>query len=99
MQQNERFRYLGSIIQNDGEIDNDVISRIQAGRVKWRNASGVLCDRKIPSKIKDKFYKTVVRPAMVYGAECWPAKKKHTNKINVAKNEDVKVDVWIYTKG
>ncbi|PKA59726.1 isoleucyl-tRNA synthetase [Apostasia shenzhenica] len=21
---------------------------------------------------------------MIYGAECWPAKKKHTNKINVA---------------
>ncbi|PKA63692.1 hypothetical protein AXF42_Ash016976 [Apostasia shenzhenica] len=84
VKKSERFRYLGSIIQNDGEIDNDVISRIQAGWVKWRNASGVLCDRKISSKIKGKFYKTVVRPAMIYGAECWPAKKKHTNKINVA---------------
>ncbi|PKA52309.1 integrator complex subunit 11 [Apostasia shenzhenica] len=83
VKKSERFRYLGSIIQNDGEIDNDVISRIQAGWVKWRNASGVLCDRKISSKIKGKFYKNIVRQAMIYGAECWPAKKKHTNKINV----------------
>ncbi|PKA47146.1 ubiquitin-protein ligase E3 C [Apostasia shenzhenica] len=31
VKKSERFRYLGSIIQNDDEIDNDVISRIQAG--------------------------------------------------------------------
>ncbi|PKA57031.1 hypothetical protein AXF42_Ash002335 [Apostasia shenzhenica] len=83
VKKSERFRYLGLIIQNNGEINNDVISRIQAGWVKWRNASSVLCDRKISSKIKGKFYKTIVRPAMIYGAECWHAKTKHTNKINV----------------
>ncbi|PKA63279.1 ubiquitin-protein ligase E3 C [Apostasia shenzhenica] len=70
VKKSERFRYLGSIIQNDGEIDNDVISRIQAGWVKWRNASDVLSDRKISSKIKGKFYKTVVKLAMIYDAEC-----------------------------
>ncbi|PKA57161.1 ataxia telangiectasia mutated family protein [Apostasia shenzhenica] len=84
VKKSERFRYLGSIIQNDDEIDNDVISRIQAGWVKWRNAFGVLCDRKSPSRIKGKFCKTVVRSVMIYGAECLPAKKKHTNKINIA---------------
>ncbi|PKA53114.1 ubiquitin-protein ligase E3 C [Apostasia shenzhenica] len=52
VKKSEHFRYLRSIIQNDGEIDNDIISRIQAGWVKWRNASGVLCDRKISSRIK-----------------------------------------------
>ena len=31
IKKSERFRYLGSIVQNDGEIDGDVISRIQVG--------------------------------------------------------------------
>ncbi|KAL0906290.1 hypothetical protein M5K25_024773 [Dendrobium thyrsiflorum] len=79
-----RFRYLGSIIQSDGEIDGDIISRIQVGWLKWRNASGLLCDRKAPLKLKGKFYKTVVRPAMLYGAECWPLKEKHNIKLSVA---------------
>jgi len=30
-----RFRYLGSIVQSDGEIDGDIISRIQVGWLKW----------------------------------------------------------------
>ncbi|MDE1716381.1 hypothetical protein PWG14_28335, partial [Chromobacterium amazonense] len=79
----ERFRYLGSIVQNDGEIDGDVISRIQVGWLKWRNASGLLCDRKVSLKLKGKFYKMVVRPAMTYGAECWPIKEKHKTKLSV----------------
>ncbi|KAH0435157.1 hypothetical protein IEQ34_026682 [Dendrobium chrysotoxum] len=79
-----RFRYLGSIVQSDGEIDGDVISRIQVGWLKWRNASGLLCDRKVPLKLKGKFYKMVVKPAMLYGAECWPLKEKHNTKLCVA---------------
>ena len=79
-----RFRYLGSIVQSDGEIDGDIINRIQVGWLKWRNASGLLCDRKVPLKLKGKFYKMVVRPAMLYGAECWPLKEKHNTKLSVA---------------
>ena len=50
------FRYLGSIIQSNGEIDRDVTHMIQAGWMKWRNVSGVICDRKISNKLKWKFY-------------------------------------------
>ena len=38
------FRYLGSIICEDGEIDGDVEHRIKVGWLKWRLAFGVLCD-------------------------------------------------------
>ncbi|KAK9126210.1 hypothetical protein Scep_015056 [Stephania cephalantha] len=34
------FRYLGSIIQNDGNIEYDVTHRIQAGWKKWRVQQG-----------------------------------------------------------
>ena len=64
----ECFKYLGSVFQSDGGIDRDIEHRIQAGWQKWRCASGVLCDKKVPLKLKGKFYKTVVRPALLYGA-------------------------------
>ncbi|KAI0494972.1 hypothetical protein KFK09_025118 [Dendrobium nobile] len=68
----------------EGVEDEDIISRIQVGWLKWRNASGLLCDRNVPLKLKGKFYKMVVRPAMLYGAECWPLKEKHNTKLSVA---------------
>ena len=36
----------------------------------------MMCDRNIPTKLKDKVYKTAIKPAMVYGAECWAVRKK-----------------------
>jgi hypothetical protein len=70
----DTFRYLGSMLQRDGDIDADVSHRIKAGWIKWRQASGVLCDKRVPQKLKGKFYRTVIRPTMLYGAECWPTK-------------------------
>ena len=61
---------MGSIIQQEGEIGEDVNHRVQAEWVKWRSASGVLHDRRIPLKLKKKFYKTAIRPAILYGTEC-----------------------------
>ncbi|KAG5575703.1 hypothetical protein H5410_055837 [Solanum commersonii] len=52
--------------------------------MKWRLASGVLCDKKIPPKLKGKFYRVVVRSALLYGAKCWPVKNSHVQKMHVA---------------
>ncbi|KAG2582388.1 hypothetical protein PVAP13_6KG108005 [Panicum virgatum] len=63
----DTFRYLGSMLQRDGDIDEDVSHRIKAGWMKWRQASGILCDKKVPQKLKGKFYRTAIRPAMLLG--------------------------------
>ena len=71
-------------MQGSGEIDEDVTHRIGAGWMKWRLASGVLCDKKVPPQLKGKFYKVVVRPAMLYGAEFCPVKVSHVQKMKVS---------------
>jgi len=78
------FKYLGSIVQNDGEIEADVSHRIQAGWLKWRRASCVLCDKKVQLKLKRKFYRTAVRSSMLFGTECWAPKSQHENQVSVA---------------
>jgi hypothetical protein len=82
---NDIFWYLGSILQSEGEIDEDVSHRIRVGWVKWRQASGVLCDKKVPNKLRSKFYMTTIRPAMIYDADCWATKEQHVQKMSVAK--------------
>jgi hypothetical protein len=66
----DTFYYLGSMLQKGGDIDEDLSHRIKAGWLKCRQASGVLCDPRVPLNLKGKFYRTVIRPAMLYGAEC-----------------------------
>nr|XP_033512780.1 uncharacterized protein LOC108945535 [Nicotiana tomentosiformis] len=78
------FNYLGSVIQGDGEIDEDVAHCIGVGWMKWRLASGVLHDKKVPLELKGKFYRAMVRTAMLYGAECWSVKNSHIQKMKVA---------------
>ncbi|XP_070034932.1 uncharacterized protein [Nicotiana tomentosiformis] len=77
------FKYLGSIIQGNGEIDEDVAHHIGVGCMNWSLASGVLCGRNVPLRLKGKFYRVVVRPAMLYGAECWPVKNSYVQKMRV----------------
>ncbi|CAH2268391.1 jg15845 [Pararge aegeria aegeria] len=36
----------------------------------------------MPLKIKGKLYKTAIRPAILYGTECWAATKKHSTKLH-----------------
>ncbi|KAF3638257.1 putative arabinogalactan peptide 20-like [Capsicum annuum] len=70
-------------LEGGGEIKENVSKRIGAGWMKWRLASGVLCDRKVPFKLKGKFYRVAVHPAMLYGAECWPVKNFHIQRLKV----------------
>ena len=72
------------MLQRDGDIDADVNHRIKAGWIKWRQASDILCDKRVPQKLKDKFYRTTIRLTMLYGAECWPTKIRHVQQLSVA---------------
>ena len=52
--------------------------------MNWKRMTGVLCDKKMSLRIKGKVYKSVVRPAMMYGAETWALKKIHEKRFEVA---------------
>nr|XP_009758201.1 PREDICTED: uncharacterized protein LOC104210926 [Nicotiana sylvestris] len=68
----------------DGEINKDVTHRIGTGWIKWRLGFGVFCEKKMSPILKAKFYRSVVRPAMLYGVECWPVKNYHIQRMKVA---------------
>ena len=49
----------------------------------WKRCSGVLCDRRMPVKLKGEVYKTVVTPALLYGAETWATTRGQEARLEV----------------
>ncbi|KAK3523202.1 hypothetical protein QTP86_021761 [Hemibagrus guttatus] len=80
----QEFKYLGSTVQSNGECGKKVKKRVQTGWNGWRKVSGVLCDQKISARIKGKVYRTVVRPAMLYGLETVSLRKRQESELEVA---------------
>ena len=74
---------MGSTVSSDGRCE-EVRRRIQAGWTSWKKVSGVLCDRKLSAMVKGKMYKSVVRPAMLYGMETVAVTERQVEKKEVA---------------
>ena len=88
----EKFKYLGSIVQQNGEIEEDINQRIKVGWQKWKHVTGVLCDKRILVGLKGKVYRTEIRPAILYGSECWPVKRTQVQRLMVAEMRMIR---WI----
>jgi hypothetical protein len=43
-----------------------------------------LSDKKVPLKLKGKFYRAALRPVMLYGTKCWAVKSQHENQVSHA---------------
>ena len=79
------FKYLGSTVHTNGECGREVKKRVQAGCNGWRRMSGgVICDRRVPARVKGKVYMVAVRPAMLYGLETVALTKRQEAEMEVA---------------
>ena len=77
------FKYLGSIFAAEGGAEADCKNIVRLSWNKWRETTGVICDKKVTVKLKVKIYQTVIKPTMLYGAECWAMRKKEEHLLNM----------------
>ena len=63
------FKYMDFTSLPHSPLLCTVKKRVQAGWNGWRRMSGVICNRRVPARVKGKVYKVAVRPAMLYGLE------------------------------
>ena len=71
----KEFKYLGLMVQESGSCEREVKRRVQAGWNGWRKVSGVICDKRLPARIKGKVYSLVVRPAMCMDLRRWQSQR------------------------
>ena len=69
------FRYLGSLVTSDNNIQWEINSRIQN---TWRwvySLKKLLCSRVLNRKVKIQLYQSMIRPVTMYGREKWTMTK------------------------
>ena len=94
----KEFKYLGSTVQESGGCEREVKKRVQAGWNGWRRVSGVICDKRLPARVKGKVYSSVVRTAMVYGLETVAATKKQVEEMEVAEMKMLRFTMGVTRK-
>ena len=89
---------MGSTVQESGGCEREVRKRVQAGWIGWRRVSGVICDKRLPARVKGKVYSSVVRPPMVYGLETVAVTKKQVEEMDVAEMKMLRFTMGIRRK-
>lgn len=57
--------------------------------------SGVICDGRVPARVKGNVYKLVVRPAMLYGLEAVALTKRKEPELEVAERRMLRFSLGV----
>jgi len=75
------FKYLGSIISADGNIEREISARIGQAAYAFRKLNNIWKSTFIHTKTKLKIYKSNVRSILLYASETWRTNKKIESKL------------------
>ena len=77
----DRFSYLGDVISTEEGAQEAVTSRIRSVWKKFKEISNLICGRSMSLKVRGTLYKSYVRNALTYGAECWALKMEDERRL------------------
>ena len=78
------FKYLGTTIDREGGCGIEIAKRMEKAWNRWRELTGLLCDKKIPTKLKVLLYKTALKPTLMYCNEVWPLTQRQEDRISAS---------------
>src|SRR6478609_560080 len=90
VEQVSKFRYLGSLISEDGRCLDDVKTRIGMAEDAFNKRKEMLT-RSIRVDLRKRLVKTLVWPVVLYGCETWTMRKKEINRLNT-------FEMWVWRR-
>ena len=82
----DRFTYLGSSIRLDGDVTDEVRTRIAKASANQKRLRSFWKQKDISHHVKSKIHKVCIRQPLLYGAETWPVKKSDVARIDAFEN-------------
>jgi len=83
IEQVKHYKYLGSIINDNNSIEEEVKERIALGTKAYYANLKFFKSRLVTESSKLKLYRTVIRPIVTYASETWVLKENIIQKLLV----------------
>uniref|UniRef100_A0A8D8XEA4 Craniofacial development protein 2 n=1 Tax=Cacopsylla melanoneura TaxID=428564 RepID=A0A8D8XEA4_9HEMI len=81
LQQVTEYKYLGSLITNDGTSRKEIISRIGQAKCAFNKKKELFTSRSIDLNLRKRLIKTYVWSVALYGSETWTIAKAEQNRL------------------
>ena len=75
------FKYLGSLMSENGRCDAEIRSRIAMGKARFGQLRGTLTNMNLSREIQRRVLQSYIRPGMIYGCESWTISKENKKSL------------------
>jgi len=83
LEQVKSFKYLGSIVNGNNSIEEEIKGRISLGNRAFHANQDLFKSKLLTKKSKLQTYQTLVRPVVTYACETWALKENIKTKLRV----------------
>ncbi|GFO31937.1 pogo transposable element with znf domain [Plakobranchus ocellatus] len=81
LKQTEKFKYLGTIILNDGKTNREISARIAQAKINFQKMKTILTNKHISIETRKRALQCYIEPFLMYGCETWTISKQIQNKL------------------
>ncbi|GFO08712.1 endonuclease-reverse transcriptase [Plakobranchus ocellatus] len=83
LKQTEKFKYLGTIISNDGKTNREISARTAQAKINFQKMKTILTNKHISIETRKRALQCYIEPVLMYGCEAWTISKQIQNKLEV----------------
>jgi hypothetical protein len=87
LEQVKSFKYLGSIVNGNNSIEEEIKGRISLGNKAFHENQDLFKIKLLSKKSKLWMYQTIVRPVVTYACETWVLKENIETKLRVSERK------------
>ena len=78
----QQFKYLGTIVTNDNNLDKERY-RISLANKCYHGLKHLFRSQFLNLRTKLNLYKTLLKPVLTYGSECWSLNRRNEEQLQV----------------
>jgi len=98
IEQVHQYKYLGSIINDNNSIEEEIKERIVLGTKAYYANLKFFKSKLVTKYSKLKLYRSVIRPIVTYASETWVLKKIFNPETVVIRKENPAEDIWSHER-
>jgi hypothetical protein len=81
-----KFKYVGTTVTDQNHMHEEINSRLNSGNACYHSVHSLLSFRLLSRNVRDKMYKTILLPAILYGCEIWSLTLREEHRLRVFEN-------------